>query len=187
MKKLQLSVLLSLVLMLSGCAVGGKMYIKANMVNDETDNTMKKNNVQLSLYGNLEENEELVFTVEQYEEGNKMRDPMVLPLAGNLKEYRKMSFIVKNDIYEEQQTISLGPADEMESVIIEGLYGSYGGDALHDGKKQLHLEKPIYLAFWVGSQDDRITIVPKRAIGIEPLKENGRLFLLKVERKAKAD
>ncbi|GKV54908.1 hypothetical protein NCCP2222_08550 [Sporosarcina sp. NCCP-2222] len=187
MKKLQLSVLMSLTLMLSGCAVGGKMYIKASMLDDETDNAMKKNNVQLSLYGNLEEKEELVFTVEQYDEGNEMNDPIILPLAGNLRDYRKMSFIVENDIFEEQQTIVLGPADEMELVILDGLYNSYGGDTLHNGKKQLHLDKPIYLAFWAGSQDGRIFVVPKRAPGVEPLKENGRLFLLKVERKKKAD
>ncbi|QTD39661.1 hypothetical protein [Sporosarcina sp. Te-1] len=183
MKKLQLSVLFSLALMLSGCATGGKMYIKANMLKDEMPNAVIKKTVQLSLYGNLEENEELLFTVEQYEEGNEIDDPIVLLLSGNLKDYRKMSFSVENDIYQEQQTISLGSANEIDSVIVEGLYESYGMDTLHDGRKQLHSDKPIYLAFWIGSQDSRITIVPKRALDIAPLKENGRLFLLKVERK----
>ncbi|MBB4825121.1 hypothetical protein HNO89_002350 [Sporosarcina luteola] len=183
MRKLELAVLILLALMLSGCAAGGKMYIKAKRLNDESTQSMMMEHIQISLYGNLEENEELLFTVEQYDEGNETGIPITLPLSGELKDYRKISFNVDNDIYLGKQTVSLGRAEEMESVIVEGLYESYGMDIHHDGKKQLHLNKPIYLAFWVGSQDGRISIAAKRAPDIAPLMENGRLFLLKVERK----
>lgn len=80
----------------------------------------------------------------------------------------------------ESDTLIFGSSGGGSILNIEPLEGASSYGALIEGKATVTLEEPVYLAYWIGSVDDRISAGFTKE-DYADLKSFDRAFLLKAE------
>ncbi|MBB4825122.1 hypothetical protein HNO89_002351 [Sporosarcina luteola] len=136
--------------------------------------------IPFRLHGKVQDDEIYVVSIEHYKEGYSLGNSTLT--FRDLTSKSDMGFGVTSDLLQNSLTFSFLEPNGFTSLTIDGTtaFGAIG--TMLQGKVNVPLGEPVYIAYWLGSDDGTFIYSSPHEEGYDSLKENKLCYLVKVER-----